>query len=246
MSWSLPPQKNSAEVAVPGKPAASSSDRFDPRSRPGRLRRSGHLHLLDLLRGRAEGAPAASQYLSKRTTGGWATENISPFGFICNPALPPYAASAPTSLRRLQKSPNRPDPRLPQKASKASTCAITIRASCTASPPNTPGAPEVRPCLRLHRRQRRRNPRLPRRPRPKAGEVFTYSLYEWLRRKRRAAGQRAARTGNRRRRTAGHRLRAGWRSVSAAASKAARSPAPSCATRSPPTARGPSGPSCPK
>jgi hypothetical protein len=29
----------------------------------------------------AEGAPSASQYLSKRTAAGWATENISPFGF---------------------------------------------------------------------------------------------------------------------------------------------------------------------
>ena len=29
----------------------------------------------------AEGAPSASQYLSKRTPGGWSTENISPFGF---------------------------------------------------------------------------------------------------------------------------------------------------------------------
>ena len=45
--------------------------------------------------GKPESAPSASQYLSKRTTGGWQTENVSPFGFLTNPLEPPYFGFAP-------------------------------------------------------------------------------------------------------------------------------------------------------
>lgn len=45
--------------------------------------------------GEPQSAPAASQYLSKRTAGGWQTENLSPFGFLRNPLEPPYRGFAP-------------------------------------------------------------------------------------------------------------------------------------------------------
>jgi hypothetical protein len=40
--------------------------------------------------GAAQGAPGASQYLTKRTAAGWSTANISPFGFQSNLFVPPY------------------------------------------------------------------------------------------------------------------------------------------------------------
>jgi len=40
--------------------------------------------------GEAEGAPATSQYLSRRTAGGWVTENVSPGGFQPKIQIPPY------------------------------------------------------------------------------------------------------------------------------------------------------------
>jgi hypothetical protein len=40
--------------------------------------------------GQPQGAPSSSQYLSRRTAAGWATENISPFGTLARPIEPPY------------------------------------------------------------------------------------------------------------------------------------------------------------
>ncbi len=48
--------------------------------------------------GAAQGAPATSQYFSKRTTGGWTSENIAPFGFQSNLFVPPYLGFS-TDLR---------------------------------------------------------------------------------------------------------------------------------------------------
>jgi DNA-binding beta-propeller fold protein YncE len=45
--------------------------------------------------GAAQGAPATSQYLAKRTPGGWSTDNISPFGFQSNLFVPPYMGFSP-------------------------------------------------------------------------------------------------------------------------------------------------------
>jgi hypothetical protein len=45
--------------------------------------------------GNAAAAPATSQYLSKRSAGGWGTENISPFGFQSNLFVPPYLGFNP-------------------------------------------------------------------------------------------------------------------------------------------------------
>lgn len=42
--------------------------------------------------GPAQGAPPASQYLSRRTASGWGTENISPLGIMTNPLDLPYRA----------------------------------------------------------------------------------------------------------------------------------------------------------
>lgn len=44
--------------------------------------------------GEAEGAPGTSQYLSKRSAGGWATQNISPFG-QSGPFNPPFRGFSP-------------------------------------------------------------------------------------------------------------------------------------------------------
>ncbi|HZI73460.1 MAG TPA: NHL repeat-containing protein, partial [Gemmatimonadales bacterium] len=45
--------------------------------------------------GDAEGAPATSQYLSKRTATGWSTENVSPGGFQPEVVTPPYLGYSP-------------------------------------------------------------------------------------------------------------------------------------------------------
>jgi len=42
-----------------------------------------------------QGAPATSQYLSRRMPGGWTTTNISPFGFQSNFFVPPYLGFTP-------------------------------------------------------------------------------------------------------------------------------------------------------
>lgn len=45
--------------------------------------------------GPAQGAPPASQYLSRRTPSGWGTENISPLGVMSNPLDLPYRGFSP-------------------------------------------------------------------------------------------------------------------------------------------------------
>jgi sugar lactone lactonase YvrE len=45
--------------------------------------------------GNAQGAPGASQYLSKRSASGWTTQNVSPLGFGKNPLKIPYRGFTP-------------------------------------------------------------------------------------------------------------------------------------------------------
>jgi hypothetical protein len=75
-----PNLKNSAEVGVPG--ARSGLISFSDVERIEAAAGSGEAisYTSWTSFGEAEGAPATSQYLSKRTAGGWQTENISPFG----------------------------------------------------------------------------------------------------------------------------------------------------------------------
>jgi hypothetical protein len=75
-------QKNSAEVA---NPAAVASGVFEDRNMliqvsSGSGEAATYTSFTSFGKD-AEGAPSASQYLSKRTPAGWSTENISPFGY---------------------------------------------------------------------------------------------------------------------------------------------------------------------
>jgi hypothetical protein len=89
-----PGEKNSADVAVPGNAAGF----VEPRSvkiQAGATSGDAITYTSWTSFGEAEGAQATSQYLSKRAESGWQTENISPFGFIWSPLLPPYVGFSP-------------------------------------------------------------------------------------------------------------------------------------------------------
>ena len=108
-----PGEKNSAEVGGLAQRRRLRGIALDPGLRRRPLGRSCHLHLLDLLRAGA-GAFAASQYLAKRTPGGWSTENISPFGFHANLFVPPYLGFSPgPALRGVQNDTSPVDAGLP-------------------------------------------------------------------------------------------------------------------------------------
>jgi hypothetical protein len=82
-AWELvsPPQKNGAEVGTPYLASGAFEDR-GPRilASSGSGEAATYTSFTSFGKD-AEGAPSSSQYLSKRTSGGWTTENISPFGF---------------------------------------------------------------------------------------------------------------------------------------------------------------------
>jgi hypothetical protein len=81
--WELvsPAQKNSAEVATPNVAAGVYEDRNMLIQVGAGSGEAATYTSFTSFGKEAEGAPSASQYLSKRTLGGWLTENISPFGF---------------------------------------------------------------------------------------------------------------------------------------------------------------------
>ena len=84
-----PAQKGSAEVGVPGKAGGLFSEqslRINAAAGSGKA----VTYTSWTSFGQPEGSPSANQYLSKRGEGGWATENISPFGFQHNPLRLPY------------------------------------------------------------------------------------------------------------------------------------------------------------
>jgi NHL repeat len=89
-----PAQKSGAEVAVPGSPAGFVEDRT-VRIQAGAGSGESVTYTSWTSFGEAEGAPATSQYLSKRTETGWETENISPFGVVFNPTAPPFSGFSP-------------------------------------------------------------------------------------------------------------------------------------------------------
>ncbi len=82
--------KNSAEVAVPG--VAGGFAESDKASRIQASSGSGEAATYTSWTsfGAAEGAPGTSQYLSRRSAGGWVTENVSPRGFQSSIFAPPY------------------------------------------------------------------------------------------------------------------------------------------------------------
>jgi NHL repeat len=89
-----PGGKNSAEVGVPGVAAGFLEPRF---VRIQSAAESGEAVTYTSWTsfGQAQGAPSSSQYLSKRTEAGWATDNISPLGYIANALMPPYNGFSP-------------------------------------------------------------------------------------------------------------------------------------------------------
>ncbi len=91
-AWELvsPGLKNSAEVAVPGAAGGLFEDRT-VRIQAGSGSGEAITYTSWTSFADAESAPATSQYLSRRTSSGWKTENISPFGFISSTLVPPYS-----------------------------------------------------------------------------------------------------------------------------------------------------------
>jgi NHL repeat len=85
-----PPQKNSAEVAVPGAAGGLFEDRT-VRIQAGAGSGEAVTYTSWTSFGEASSAPSTSQYLSRRTATGWATENISPFGLQALAQVPPYS-----------------------------------------------------------------------------------------------------------------------------------------------------------
>ena len=75
-----PAQKGSAEVGAPTK-AGGLFDEHNLRIQAAADSGESFTYTSWTSFGEPESAPAASQYLAKRSAGGWGTENISPFGF---------------------------------------------------------------------------------------------------------------------------------------------------------------------
>jgi hypothetical protein len=95
-AWELvsPGEKNGAEVGVPGLAAGLNEEIF-PRIQATTPGGDSFTYTSWTSFGAPESAPGTSQYLAGRGAGGWATENISPFGFIKNPLEPPYRGFTP-------------------------------------------------------------------------------------------------------------------------------------------------------
>jgi hypothetical protein len=96
-AWEMvsPDQKGSAELGVPSVAGGLYLEEKVPRIQAAAGGGDAVTYTSWTSFGQPQGAPAASQYLSKRTGGGWSTENISPFGFLENPLEPPYLGFAP-------------------------------------------------------------------------------------------------------------------------------------------------------
>lgn len=90
-----PALKNNAEVAVPGSRGGTVSDVGYSKIQAADPAGNSFTFTSFTSFGEAAGAPAASQYLAKRTAGGWGTENISPRGFLESPLEPSYRGFTP-------------------------------------------------------------------------------------------------------------------------------------------------------
>jgi DNA-binding beta-propeller fold protein YncE len=90
-----PAQKESAEVGVPGVAGGLFIVEGTPRIQAAAGSGEAIAYTSWTAFGDAKSAPSSSQYLSKRTAGGWGTENISPFGFLTDPVRPPYRGFTP-------------------------------------------------------------------------------------------------------------------------------------------------------
>lgn len=90
-----PGQKNSAEVAIPSVAGGLFANERPLRINAAATSGEAVTYTSWNSFGDPEGAPSASQYLSKRGPSGWGTENISPFGFMQDPLELPYRGFTP-------------------------------------------------------------------------------------------------------------------------------------------------------
>jgi hypothetical protein len=90
-----PAQKNSAEVGVPSVAGGVYLQEGSVRIEAAATNGEAITYTSWTSFGDAQSAPSTSQYLSRRTPGGWGTENINPHGFLYNALLPPYVGFTP-------------------------------------------------------------------------------------------------------------------------------------------------------
>jgi hypothetical protein len=91
-AWEMvsPAQKNNAEVAVPNARGGLFNEGRSVRIQAAAPSGEALTYTSWTSFANPQSAPSSSQYLSSRTPGGWATENISPFGFVSPPLEVPY------------------------------------------------------------------------------------------------------------------------------------------------------------
>jgi NHL repeat len=96
-AWEMvsPAQKNNAEVAVPNARGGLFTEGRSVRVQAAAPSGEALTYTSWTSFANPQSAPSSSQYLSSRTPGGWATENISPFGFLNHPLEVPYRGFTP-------------------------------------------------------------------------------------------------------------------------------------------------------
>jgi DNA-binding beta-propeller fold protein YncE len=96
-AWELvsPDQKNTAEVGTPGRAGGLFFEEHFRRILAASLTGDAFTYTSWTSFGEPQGAPSSSQYLAKRGSGGWNTNNISPPGFMRNATQPPYFGFTP-------------------------------------------------------------------------------------------------------------------------------------------------------
>jgi len=85
-----PPQKQSAEVAVPGGRGGLAQNNEFLKTEAASDSGEAFTYTSWTSFGEPEAGPSTSQYLARRGAGGWEDENVSPFGSGGNPLHPPY------------------------------------------------------------------------------------------------------------------------------------------------------------
>jgi hypothetical protein len=176
-AWELvsPGLKDNAEVAVPGNAAGFIEPRYI-RIQAGASSGEAVTYTSWTSFGKAESAPATSQYLSKRTPSGWTTENISPAGFLAVPIVPPYNGfSADLRFGAFKTT----EPPLTSDCRESED--LYLRDNDTGElrclDPEVNGGPESQ-CL-VYAGASEDGSRVFLAGAPEGGEDFTYRLYEW-------------------------------------------------------------------
>ncbi len=170
-----PGEKNSAEVGVFGPAAGFFEDRA---MRIVASAGSGEAVTYTSWTsfGQAEGSFAASQYLSKRTEGGWVTANTSPFGFVANVLDPPYLGFTPDLGYGAFKTTEPPLTGDCRKGSEDMYLRDNETGALRCLSPEISGGPNAA-CL-VFAGAREDGGRVFVAGRPEGGESYTYSLYE--------------------------------------------------------------------